>query len=216
MLADAAVGAEILETDSVAEYEVIEKTNPYSDYETINENDMLSDFHLNMMRTNDNSNSLTNHVVHGETSKAVTAYSGSSAQPSKPETNGLHTEPPDITKRVFRKTPLPCRRLRRIVLQPHHEDINLQISTNIDRSERQINPPMLITHNCLINKEEEEVFPDLCDNKQIREAGTTADEASRAESPSLYENIDSEDGLSVYDVYTASELNCVNFSSSFL
>ena len=55
MLTDAAaVGAEILETDSVAEYEVIEKTNPYSDHQTINENDMLSDIHLNMMRTNDN------------------------------------------------------------------------------------------------------------------------------------------------------------------
>ena len=139
---------------------------------------------MNMMRANDNSNSLTNHVVHGETSKAVTAYTGSSAQPSKPETNGLHTEPPDITKRVFRKTPLPCRRLRRIVLQPHHEDINLQISTNIDRRERQINPPKLTAHNCVINKEEEEeeAFPDLCDNKHIREAGTTVDEAPRAES----------------------------------
>ena len=155
---------------------------------------------MNMMRANDNSNSLTNHVVHGETSKAVTAYTGSSAQPSKPETNGLHTEPPDITKRVFRKTPLPCRRLRRIVLQPHHEDINLQIS-NIDRSERQINPPNLTTHNCVINKEEG-AFSDLCNNKQTREAGTTVDEAPRAESPSLYENIDSEDALSVYDVYT--------------
>ena len=202
MLPDAAVGDEILGTDSVAEYEVIEKTNPYSDYETINENDMLSDFHLNMMRTNDNSNSLTNHVVHGETSKAVTAYTGSSAQPSKPETNRLHTEPPDITKRVFRKTSLPCRRLRRIVLQPHHEHINLKISTNIDRSGRQINQSKLTMHNCVINKEEEEAFPDLCDNKQIREAGTTVDEAPRAESPSLYENIDSEHALSIYDVNT--------------
>ena len=199
MLADAAVGAEILETDSVAEYEVIEKTNPYSDYETINENDMLSDFHLNMMRTNDNSNTLTNQVVHCETSEAVRAYN--SAQPSQPETNGLHTEPPDITKRVFRKTPLPCRRLGRIVLQPQHEDINLQISTNIDRSERLINPSKLTTHSRVINKEEE-AFSDLCNNEQTRETGTTVDEVPQAESPSLYENIDSEDGLNVYDVYT--------------
>ena len=199
MLADAAVGAEIMETDSVAEYEVIEKTNPYSDYETINENDMLSDFHLNMMRANDDSNSLMNHVVHDETSKAVRAYN--SAQPSEPETNGLHNELPDITKRVFRKTPLPCRRLGRIVLQPQHEDNNLQISTNIDCSQRQINPPKLTTHNCVINKEEG-AFSDLCNNKQTREAGTAVDEAPRAESPSLYENIDSEDALSVYDVYT--------------
>ena len=127
VLADAAVCDEILETDSIAEYEVIEKTNPYSDYKIINENDkMLSDFHLNMMRTNDNSNSLMNHVVHDETSKVVRAYN--SAQPPEPKTNELHTKPPDITKRVFRKTPLPCRRLGRIVLQPHHEDINLQTS----------------------------------------------------------------------------------------
>ena len=199
MLADAAVGAEILETDSVAEYEVIEKTNPYSDYETINENDMLSDFHLNMMRTSDNSNSLTNHVVHSGTSEAV--RSSSSVQPSEPETNGMHTEPPDITKRVFRKTPLPCRRLGRILLQPQHEDINLLISTNIDCSERQINPSKLTMHNCVNNKEEE-AFLDLCNNKQIREAGTIVDTAPCAESPSLYENIDSEDALSVYDVYT--------------
>ena len=199
MLADAAVGAEILETDSVAEYEVIEKTNPYSDYETINENDMLSDFHLNMMRANDNSNSITTHVAHNATSKAVRVCSF--AQPSKQETNELHTEPPDITKRVFRKTPLPCRRLGRIVLQPQHEDINLQISTNIDRSERLINPSKLTTHSRVINKEEE-AFSDLCNNKQIRKIGTTVDEDPRAESPSLYENIDSEDALSVYDVYT--------------
>ena len=201
MLEDAAVGAEILDTDSVAEYEVIEKTNPYSDYETINENDMLSDFHLNMMRTNDNSNSLINHVVHGDTSKAVTAYSGRSAQPPEPDTVGIHTESPDIPKQVFRKTPLPCRRLERFHLQPQREDIDLQISTKIDRSERQINPPKLTTHNCVINKEEE-AFSDLCDKKQTREAGTTVDDAPRAESPSLYENIDSEDALSVYDVYT--------------
>ena len=198
-LADAAVGAEILDTDSAAEYEVIEKTNPYSDYETIDENDMLSDFRLNMMRANGDSNSLINHVVHDETSKVVRAYN--SALPPQPETNGMHNELPDITKRVFRKTPLPCRRLGRIVLQPHHEDINLQISTNIDCSERQINPSKLTTHNCVINKEEE-TFSDLCDKKLTREAGTTVDDAPRAESPSLYENIDSEDALSVYDVYT--------------
>ena len=160
---------------------------------------MLSEFHMNMMRANDNSNSLTNHVVHGDTSKAVRAYN--SAQPSKPETNGLHTEPPDTTKRVFRKTPLSCRRLGIVLLQPQREDINLQISTKIDRSERQINPPKLTTHNCVINKEEE-AFPDLCSNKQTREAGTTVDEDPCAESPSLYENIDSEDALSVYDVFT--------------
>ena len=160
---------------------------------------MLSEFHMNMMRANDNSNSLTNHVVHGDTSKAVRAYN--SAQPSKPETNGLHTEPPDTTKRVFRKTPLSCRRLGIVLLQPQREDIDLQISTKIDRSERQINPPKLTTHNCVINKEEE-AFPDLCSNKQTREAGTTVDEDPCAESPSLYENIDSEDALSVYDVFT--------------
>ena len=199
MLADATVGAEILETDSVAEYEVIEKTNPYSDYETINENDMLSDFHLNMIRTNGNSNSLTNHVVHGDTSQAERAYNP--AQLSKSETNGLHTEPPDITKRVFRKTPLPCRKLGRILLQPHHEDINLQISTVIDPGDRQITPPKLTTHNCVTNNEEE-AFLDLCNNKQTREAGTTVDEDPCTKSPSLYENIDSEDALSVYDVYT--------------
>ena len=123
------------------------------------------------------------------------------AQPSKQETNELHTEPPDITKRVFRKTPLPCRRLGRIVLQPQHEDINLQISTNIDRSERLINPSKLTTHDCVINKEEV-AFSDLCNNEQTRETGTTVDEVPQAESPSLYENIDSEDGLNVYDVYT--------------
>ena len=199
MLADAAVGAEIIDTDSVAEYEVIEKTNPYSDYETINETHMLSDFHLNMMRVNDDSNSLMNHVVHDETSKAVRAYN--SAQPSEPDTDGLHNELPDITKRVFRKTPLPCRRLGRFHLQPQHEDINLQISTDIDRSQRQINPPKLTAHNCVTNKEEE-AFSDLCYNKPTRETGTTVDEAPCAESPCLYENIDSEDALSVYDVYT--------------
>ena len=168
MLTDAAVGAEILGTDSVAEYEVIEKTNPYSDYETINETHMLSDFHLNMMRVNDDSNSLMNHVVHDETSKVVRAYN--SAQLSEPETNTLHNELPDTTKRVFRKTPLPCRKLRRFHLQPQHEDIKLQISTNIDRSERQINPPKLTMHNCVNNKEEE-TFLDLCNNKQTMEAG---------------------------------------------
>ena len=142
-----------------------------------------------------------NHVVHDETSKAVRAYN--SAQPSEPDTNELHIEPPDITKRVFRKTPLPRRRLGRILLHPQHEDIKLQVSTNIDRSMRQINPSKLTTHNCVINKEEE-AFSDLCNNGQIREAGTTVDEDPCAESPILYENIDSEDTLSVhvYDVYT--------------
>ena len=62
---------------------------------------------------------------------------------------------------------------------------------------------MLTTHNCLINKEEEE-FSDLCNNKQIREARTTVDDDPCTEIPSLCENIDSdsEDALSVYDVYT--------------
>ena len=201
MLTDSAAHAEILETDSVAEYEVIEKTNPYSDYETINENDMLSDFHLNMMRTNDNSNSLINHVVHGDTSKAVTAYTGRSAQPPEPDTVGIHTESPDIPKQVFRKTPLLCRRLGRFHLQPQREDINLQICTDIDRSQRQINPPTLNTHSHVINKEEE-AFSDLRNDKQIREAGTTVDDDPCTETPRLYENIDSEDALSVYDVYT--------------
>ena len=55
----------------------------------------------------------------------------------------------------------------------------------------------------MINKEEE-AFSDLCNNKQIREAGTTVDDDPCTQISSLYENIDSdsEDALSVYDVYT--------------
>ena len=74
------------ENDSANGYEVIERTNPYSDYQSINEYDMMSDFHSNILH--DSSNSDITHSIY------VDALSGicNRQQPSDPEQNSSTIE----------------------------------------------------------------------------------------------------------------------------
>ena len=55
MFADAQADGNETKNDSMSGYEIIEQTNPYSDYQSINEYDMISDVHSNIMHDSSHS-----------------------------------------------------------------------------------------------------------------------------------------------------------------
>ena len=106
------------ENDSVNGYEVIERTNPYSDYQSINEYDMISDVHSNIMH--DSSNPDINHSVCVDA--LPTAGTCNRQQHSNPEQKSStiertstdvasQTVSQESAKPVYRKTPVPSRRM---------------------------------------------------------------------------------------------------------
>ena len=106
------------ENDSVNGYEVIERTNPYSDYQSINEYDMMSDFHSNILH--DSSNPDINHSICVDA--LPTAGTCNRQQPSNPEQKSStiertsadvasQTVSQESAKPVYRKTPVPSRRM---------------------------------------------------------------------------------------------------------
>ena len=109
---------------STSGYEVIERTNPYSDYQSLNEYDMMSDFHSNILHESLNPD--INHSISDSTSETKGA--------SKLEHQSINKEPPSTNKKgsdlntqinipptqsylphnakpVYRKTPVPSRRI---------------------------------------------------------------------------------------------------------
>ena len=106
------------ENDSVNGYEVIERTNPYSDYQSINECDMMSDYHSNILH--DSSNPDINHSICVDA--LPTAGTCNRQQPSiqKQKSSTIERTSADVAsqtvsqesaKPVYRKTPVPSRRM---------------------------------------------------------------------------------------------------------
>ena len=106
------------ENGSVNGYEVIEHTYPYSDYQSINEYDMMSDFHSNILH--DSSNPDINHSVCVDA--LPTAGTCNRQQHSNPEQKSStiertsadvasQTVSQESAKPVYRKTPVPSRRM---------------------------------------------------------------------------------------------------------
>ena len=107
------------ENDSVNGYEVIERTNPYSDYQSINEYDMISDVHSNIMHDSPHSDIIQSIYIYNVALKD--SGSGNSEQPPNAgqESSNIErlsvivasqTVSSDSTKPVYRKTPVPSRK----------------------------------------------------------------------------------------------------------
>ena len=152
--------------DSISGYEIIEYTEPYRDYKTIDEYEMMSDLHSNILH--DGSNFSETHSICS--SKSGAGASGNIERYSKTETSpqntnmissnmpqtASYTESPEKTKPVYRKTPVPCRRMTRIstdsdlTLLPYFErdqagrDNKLKISGKSEICERGLSSLQLI------------------------------------------------------------------------
>ena len=222
--------------DSRSGYEVIGNTNPYSTYQSIHEYDIMGAFHSNILHESSNSDleipticngasdsgacnfpPPSNHVPQAQTSNLneIDNNEGETTTPSQPDS-------PENTKPVFRKTPLPSRRLIRnsrnsLTLLPYSQS-NQERDTKL-KNVGQISLLKLTTDIPLFNKQPAETF-DSYNNQNIREVERV--NATNECSSSLRRNLsepaniqqtgrvvgdatnrcDFEEALSVYEVYT--------------
>ena len=225
---------------STSGYEVIEHTYPYSaDYQSLNEYDMMSDFHSDTLHDSSQPDMQNPAIDNGRFEAGST---GNHEQPSNtrsPSLNismaGVNTQEfsssnalsPEITKPVFRKTPLPSRRLIKnskdssFTLLPFYQrDKNLTVCNSLDRLEGGILSTNLITtDNERNNILTTEISNPCSGDDQHTDKGTAAISQSATSchflkgDPALLETgkvssspanacYDFEDAVSVYEVYT--------------
>ena len=117
MFADAQADGNETKNDSMSGYEIVEQTNPYSDYQSINEYDMMSDVHSNIMHDSSNSDIIQSIYKvalkdMGTSNSEQPPYAGQES--SNTERLSVivasQTVSPDSTKPVYRKTPVPSRK----------------------------------------------------------------------------------------------------------
>ena len=218
--------------DSRSGYEVIGNTNPYSTHPSIHEYYIMNDFHSNILR-HDSSNSdyeipttcngtsdseacnflpPSNHVP--QTSNLNEIDRGETTTPSQ-------LESPENTKPVFRKTPLPSRRLisnsrNSLTLLPYSKS-NQETDTKL-KIVSQISSLRLTTDIPLINKQPAETSDSYNNHIGEVERVRATDECPSSfhrylsEPASVQETgkvvgdatdcSDFEEALSVYEVYT--------------
>ena len=211
---------------STSGYEVIERINPYSDYQSLNEYDMMSDFHSNILH--DSSNPDINHSISDSTSETKGA--------SKLEHQSINKEPPSTNKKgsdsntqinipptqsylphnakpVYRKTPLPCRRFgldyrgSELALLPSFQqdqkrDKNFEMFDGVERgmSSNFTTSDELIDmpHTGVSNSFDDQWTDRRTTTNENTDVPETGQESSSAATVCCY----FEDAESVYEVYT--------------
>ena len=100
-------------------YEIIEQANPYSDYQSLNEYDMISGVHSNIMHDSSNSDIIQSIYMYNVALKDM--GTSNSEQPPNAGQESSTTErlsvivasqtvSPYSTKPVYRKTPVPSQK----------------------------------------------------------------------------------------------------------
>ena len=224
--------------DSMSGYEVIGNTNPYSTYQSIHEYDIMGDFHSNILHESSNSDLEIPTICNGASDSGACNFPPPSNHVPQAQTSNLNeidndkgdtttpsqTELAENTKPVFRKTPLPSRRLisntkgSSITLLPYPQSNPVERDTKLKISS-QISSFKLTTDISLINKQPAETS-DSYNNRNIREVERVRalDECPSSLRRNLSEpasvqqtgkvvgdatnRCDFEEALSVYEVYT--------------
>ena len=223
--------------DSRSGYEVIGNTNPYSTYQSIHEYDIMNDFHSNILNDSSNSNYEIPTICNGTSVSGACNFPPPSnhvlqAQPSNlneidndkgDTTTPSQTELAENTKPVFRKTPLPSRRLISITkgssltLLPYSQSNPVERGTKLKISS-QISSFKLTTDISLINKQPAETSDSYNNHigkvERVRATDKSPSSFHRylSEPASVQETgkvvgdatdcSDFEEALSVYEVYT--------------
>ena len=94
---------------STTRYEVIQETDPYRDYQSLNEYDMLSNFYQDISDSTKSADTGSGCDQQSLAGDSLTVAPCSSTLPSK----SLPMDNVDHSKPVFRKTPVPYRKFGR-------------------------------------------------------------------------------------------------------